>query len=35
MPDCEHEEGDYRICVHVNDALHKGAHDILVHTTDS
>ena len=35
MPDCDHEEADYRICVHVNDALHKGAREVLVRTVDT
>lgn len=35
MPDCDHEEADSRICVHVSDALHKGAHDVLVRTVDT
>ena len=35
MPDCDHEEADSRICVHVSDALHKGAHDVLIRTVDT
>ena len=35
MPDCDHEEADYRICVHVNDALHKGARNVLLCTVDT
>ena len=35
MPDCDHEEADSRICVHVSYALHKGAHDVLVRTVDT
>ena len=32
---CNHEEADSRICVHVQDALKKGAWDILVSTVDT
>ena len=32
---CNHEEADSRICVHVQDALKKGARDILVSTVDT
>lgn len=35
MPDCTHEEADTRMCIHVHDALQKGAHDILVRTVDT
>ena len=35
MQCCHQEEADTRICVHVNDALRRGAHNILVSTVDT
>lgn len=32
---CDHEEADSRICIHVQDALQKGARKILVRTVDT
>ena len=32
---CSHEEADSRICIHVQDALKKGARNILVSTVDT
>ena len=34
MAPCYREEADSRICIHVQDALQKGAHNILVSTVD-
>ena len=35
MSPCRHEEADSRICIHVQDALQKGARNILVSTVDT
>ena len=35
MSPCCHEEADSRICIHVQDALQKGARNILVSTVDT
>ncbi|KAG1666280.1 putative aldolase class 2 protein [Nymphon striatum] len=35
MSVCDHEEVDSRICVHIQDALKKGARTILVRTVDT
>jgi len=35
MPQCDHEEADTRICVHLNDALMKGARNFLVSIVDT
>ena len=35
MSPCYYEEADSRICIHVQDALQKGAHNILVSTVDT
>jgi len=35
MQCCHQEEADTKICVHVNDALKKGAHNILISTVDT
>lgn len=35
MHDCDHEEADTRICIHVQDALLKGAHKVMVRTVDT
>jgi len=35
MQCCHQEEADTKICVHVNDALKKGARNILVRTVDT
>ena len=35
MSPCCHEEADSRICIHVQDALQKGASNILVSTVDT
>ncbi len=32
---CDHEEADSTICIHVQDALRKGARKILVRTVDT
>jgi hypothetical protein len=32
---CDHEEADTRMCIHVQDALEKGAKTILVRTVDT
>ena len=34
-PACNHEEADTRICVHLNDALEKGARKVLIRTVDT
>jgi len=35
LPPCDHEEADTRICVHLQDALEKGARKVLVRTVDT
>ena len=35
MSPCNYKEADSRICIHVQDALQKGAHDILISTVDT
>lgn len=35
MPQCDHEEADSRISVHIVDALNKGSKTILVRTVDT
>ena len=32
MLSCDHEEADSRMCIHVKDALNKGAHKIFIRT---
>ncbi len=35
MPDCDHEEADTRLFVHLKDALGKGARRVLIRTVDT
>ena len=35
MLSCDHEEADSRMCIHVKDALNKGAHKIYIRTVDT
>ena len=35
MPPCDHEEADTRICVHLKDAMEKGARKVFVRTVDT
>lgn len=35
MPSCNHEEADSRICVHLKDALEKGARKVCIRTVDT
>ena len=35
MPECNHEEADTRMLIHVQDALENGATTCLVHTVDT
>ena len=35
MSTCDHEEADTRVCVHIMDALDKGANKIYVRTVDT
>ena len=35
MPPCNHEEADTRICVHLKDAMEKGARKVFVRTVDT
>ena len=35
MLSCDHEEVDSRMCIHVKDALNKGAHKIYIRTVDT
>jgi len=35
MSQCDHEEADTRICVHLQDALTKGARNFLISTVDT
>ncbi len=35
MEDCDHEEADSRLCLHVHDALKGGATTVLVRTVDT
>lgn len=35
MSDCDHEEADSRMCLHIKDALTYGAKNILVRTVDT
>ena len=35
MLQCDHEEADTRMCIHLKDALEKGARNILIRTVDT
>ena len=35
MIPCSHEEADFRMCLHVNDTLEKGARKKFVQTVDT
>ena len=35
MQDCDHEEADTRICIHLHNSLERGAHNILVSIVDT
>ena len=35
LPPCDHEEADTRLCVHLQDAMKKGARKVLVRTVDT
>ena len=35
MMECDHEEADTRICVHIMDALDNGAKKVYVRTVDT
>ena len=35
LPPCDHEEANTRICVHLQDALEKGARKVLVRIVDT
>ena len=35
MLSCDHKEADSRMCIHVKDALNKGAHKIFICTVDT
>ena len=35
MPESDHEEADTRMCLHVSDAIRKGARYVLVRTVDT
>ena len=35
MLDCDHEEADTRICIHLRNTLERGARNILVSTVDT
>ena len=35
MPECDHEEADARVCIHIIDALLKGVQRTIVRTVDT
>ena len=35
MPECDHEEADTRVCLHLKDALEKGAQTVILRTVDT
>lgn len=35
MPQCDHEEADTRIIVHVKDSLERGSNSVMVRTVDT
>ena len=35
MPPCDHKEADTRICVHLKDAIKKGARNVFIQTVDT
>ena len=35
MPECDHEEADTRVCLHLKDALEKSAQTVILRTVDT
>ncbi|CAJ1084188.1 Sodium/potassium-transporting ATPase subunit alpha [Xyrichtys novacula] len=35
MSECDHEEADTRVCVHLKDALEKGSQKVVIRTVDT